>query len=426
MEIIRALSSLIWGIPTVILLLSFGIYFGIKLRRSKILSVPYVYKNTFGTLGTTAKSKGGGLSPLSALATALGGTVGVGSITGVALSIKLGGAGSVFWIWVCSIIGIFLKYAEVFLAHHRRKRLNDHLIGGAMLCLSDLGFKRTAGIFSAFCVFASFGNATVQSNAVSKSLTALGLQPKISALLIASCILFITLGGREKIARFNSMAVPFFSISFILVCFVILLINIKAFPKALLRIVTEAFGIREAGSGITAGLFLNALKVGTVRGTFSHEAGMGSSAIAHASSSETNSHVQGLWGATEVFIDSFIVSTLTAFCILSSGFDDVGRMFESFFGTVGQIYFTCAIAVFALAAIISWVYYGETALLASKSKKLLIKSFCIITALAVFLGALSDTNVVFIIADLFNGLMIFPNLFLLYKLRSEIVCAGKV
>ena len=426
MEIIRALSSLVWGLPTVTLLLGFGIYFGFKLRENKLLSIPYVYKNTFGSLKKPAKPKSGGLSPLSALATALGGTVGVGSITGVALSIKLGGAGSVFWIWVCSIIGIFLKYAEVFISHHRRKRLNDHLIGGAMLCLSDLGFKRTAGIFSAFCVFASFGNATVQSNAVSKSLTALGLQPKISALLIASCILFITLGGREKIARFNSMAVPFFSISFILFCFVILLINIKFFPKALLRIVTEAFGIREAGSGITAGLFLNALKVGTVRGTFSHEAGMGSSAIAHASSSETNSHVQGLWGATEVFIDSFIVSTLTAFCILCSGFDDVGRMFENFFGTVGQIYFTCAIAVFAFAAIISWVYYGESMILQLKSRALFIKVFCIITAFTAFFGALSNTEGVFIIADLFNGLMIFPNLFLLYNLRSEIVCAGKV
>lgn len=425
MSIIKTLSSLIWGVPTVVLLLSFGVYFGIKLKNRKLLSFTYVFNTTFGSLNLKKSANNVGLSPLGALATALGGTVGVGSITGVAVSIKLGGAGSIFWLWICSAIGMFLKYAEVFISHRHKKRFGNRFIGGAMLCLRDIGFARTSAVFSLLCAVAALGSATVQSNAISLTLSQVGIRPLISAVLISSCVMFIVLGGKEKISQFNTVAVPFFSLSFVLICFIVLLINIKSLPVTLLRIISEAFGIRQAASGFSVGLFLNALKVGTVRGTFSHEAGMGSSAIAHASASEPDPHIQGLWGVSEVFVDSFIVSTLTALCILCSGFDDVGKIFTFFLGSFGRFYFTTAIAVFAFAAIISWVYYAESALFIFKRKRLLINAFKIFIVASVFTGALTTAEGAFLTADLFNGLMIFPNLFLLYKLRSEIVCAGK-
>lgn len=425
MELLNKLSSLIWSFPTVALLLGFGIYFAVKLRKSKLLSFPYVFRNTFGSLKKSKGSKSNGLSPLSALATALGGTVGVGSITGVALAIELGGAGSIFWLWVCSAIGMFLKYAEVLLSHKHRKTICGRLIGGPMLCLADAGFKRTAGVFSLLCAAASFGNASVQSNAVSDSLKNLGLRTEIAAVLITACVLFIIIGGREKIADFNSVAVPFFSSGFVLLCLVILILNIKNLPAVLLRIISEAFGFRQAAFGFSASVFINAVRVGTVRGTFSHEAGMGSSAIAHASAQETNSHVQGLWGVSEVFIDSFVVSTLCALCILCSEQSDMGEMFGVFFGGAGQLYFFIAVAVFALAAIISWVYYAESAILHFNKSPVLLKILRCITVASVFAGALLSAESVFKTADLFNGLMIFPNLFILFKLRSEIICAGK-
>lgn len=412
----------LWSAPTLIILLGFGAYFTLRLGfwRPKRLA------EAFGLTFFSPKRKGDGnnLSSLSAVATALGGTVGVGSISGVALAISLGGPGSVFWMWVCSFLGLGLKYAEVAVAHGKRRLTKRGYSGGAMYCLKAMGHRWLGIAFAVLCLLcAGLGGSTVQANSAAEVMSDIIVSPIARGAVVAVVTLLVISGGRRRIGKINAALLPCVSISFCLMCLGVVVAHGASLPDALSRIVGEAFGLRQAAGGVSGAVML---RVGCVRGTFSHEAGMGSSPLSYAAAEEKDTHLQGLWGVTEVFIDSFVVSTLVALAVLCTGEDTVRDVFYRCFGDFGSGFYSVALFFFAFAAIISWCLYGEEALyFLFPESRIGVFIFRLFVSGGAFIGALMPQGASFAAADIWGALMLFPNLFLLYKSRSEIIAFSK-
>lgn len=359
-----------------------------------------------------------GVSPFSAVATALGGTVGIGSIVGVGYALSSGGAGSIFWMWVCSFFGMGLKYAEIKIALNGKSQKSS---GGAPFRLASLGYKRIASLFCFFCIAASFGTGNLtQSGAIASFLLNREVPPLLSALLCCVLIGFAVFGGKRRIASANAVLVPAASAVYLAVCLCIIILNASRLGYAFKEIFKGAFGVSAVTGGFSGAMLSQVIREGFARSLFSNEAGMGSSPLAHGSV-EGDGRVQSEWGLFEIFFDSFVVSTLTALCMLSAGFTDPTAMFSSVFGKTGLWLMGILLALFAFASVISWCYYGQCCLefLFPNSRKLnaVYKTLFSLTA---FFGVYLSGSLIWETADLLNAFMLFPNLFLLFKCRKEI------
>ncbi len=418
MQVLIYIRDALWGLPTAGVLVAFGAYFTIRLGFYKPKMLVLAFAKTF--FAKQKQSNGGNLSSLAALSTALGGTVGVGSISGVALAISLGGAGSVFWMWLCAFLGIGLKYAEVALAHSRRIQTAHGYTGGAMYCLMQMGKKNLAYLFAVLTVVSAMaGGSVVQAGALAETVGNIISGKLLGAFAVAALTLAVISGGKRYIAGFNTVALPLVSVAYVFLCLSVIIGNLQELPSVFARIFGEAFGIRPAIGGISVAAML---RVGCTRGTFSNEAGMGSSPLSYCAGSEKSPHIQGLWGVTEVVIDSFVVSTLTALCLLCTGCDSVLSVFSNSFGIAGGHFYLVSLGIFAFAAIISWCFYGEQAMrfLFPNGKKVLWV-FKLLVAAGAFCGALMSEGGAFAAADIWGVLMLAPNLYLLFKSRSDIV-----
>lgn len=421
------IKDLVWGIPTVVILTLFGIYFTIKSRFFQLAGISDVFSTAIKDI---KKSAGGGISAAMALSTALGGTVGIGSITGVALAISEGGAGSVFWMWVVGFLGCMLKYAEINVAVKNRQKTDGIFTGGAMYALNAMGKKKTAVFFSLMCISASFCTGCLtQSSAVTASLIPGGMPRAVCGIFISLAVLLSVAGGRRLIARISYALMPAAGFIYILLTLYIIITRVKFLPNAFGEIFRSAFGIKQAGAGIMGYFFSQAVRVGFTRGIFSSEAGMGSSPIVHSSSENATPHTQGKWGIIEMYADIFVFSTLTALALLMAGFDDVGVMYFKFFGDPGRVILPLLLSVFGFASIISWCFYAESCikfLFSGKSRTVSV-IYRISVSILSFLGAVAAAKAVWSVADIFNALMIYPNLYLLFIKRKEICsCFGTV
>lgn len=400
------------------LLIVFGIYFTLK---SGFYFPTAIKKTVKDTLFSLKAGKKDGISPFAAVATALGGTVGIGSIVGVSYALSVGGAGSIFWMWVCSFFGMGLKYAEVKIALNKRTVTPEGSLGGAPFRLKGLGFKKLAVIFCICCVLTSFGTGNLtQTGTISSFLDFLGVPKIFCALICCAVIAFAVFGGRKRIANINSFIIPAASAVYLLVCVCIIILNRAGIGYAFSEIFKNAFGISAVTGGFSGALLAHVLREGFVRSMFSNEAGMGSSPLAHATA-EGNVNVQAEWGIFEIFFDTFVVSTLTAVCLLCGGFDDVMIMFRHTFGDIGIWLFGILSAVFAFASVISWCYYAECCI-SFISPKSNIPSiiYRVFFSLSAILGTYISGELIWEISDILNALMMFPNLFLLFKCRKEI------
>ncbi len=399
--------------PCVLLLSLFGIYFTFKSRFVQIRGMKSLF------------SEGNKRESLSAFATALGGTVGVGSITGIGLAIAEGGAGSIFWMWATSFFGMGIKYAETYVAVKYR----DKKIGGAMVALEKSGFMRLGGAFALLLVCASLGGGnSAQSGAMAEAFVNVGI-PSVFVAIISGILLFLVLiGGKKRIEKVNSVLVPISSALYVLGMLFILIKSGDNLPSAFSSIINEAFGAKQMSAGVSAYLFSRTLRVGAIRGVFSHEAGMGSSPIAHTNG-DGNPFVSGLWGVLEIYVDTFLVGTLTAFCLLCNETYSVPELFLEYFGNSGGMLFAFFMAVFAFAAVLSWNYYSETCISfltkgRKKSFKLCSNGYKILATFTFALGCVAPLRFSFVVSDVLNCLMTFPNLFLIYIKRKEIFYDG--
>lgn len=402
--------------PTVLIITAFSLYFCMKIIKYRLVTPKSFFKDTFGSM-KKQKTKNG-ISPFSALMTALGGTVGVGSILGVGYGIAVGGAGSVFWMWVCSALSMGLKYAEVRISMNGRKK---DAPGGAPFRLREKGYFKLSAFFCFVCILSSFGTGSLtQISAVVKIFGSHGVNITFLAFICACVTAFAVFGGRKRISKLNTFLVPLASAAYIIICIFILIRNRQEAGNAFLCIFRNAFGFDAAAGGFSASLMSLALREGFARSIFSNEAGMGSSALAHASVSDTTPHRQGEWGMFEIFFDSFVVSTLTALCLISSGTYDCDTMFCMVFGNSGYLVLGVMTAVFACASVMSWCYYGESCLVCLRAKKKFFIFYRAAAVFNVFFGAFASFDKIWDAADILNALMLFTNLFLMFISRREI------
>lgn len=421
---IEEIKNIIWGMPTVFLIFTIGIYFTVRSGWFPLLKIKEIAHFTFGSLrkSDNEKEKGkNGVTPFMAVATAIGGTVGVGSIIGVGYAITTGGAGSLFWMWISGFFGMMIKYAEVSIAVKYRKKTAKGYAGGAMYCLKDLGYKKLGIIFCLLCISASIGVGNLtQTNAVSIILEDIGIKPIIAAVLLSFFFAIIIFGGQRKIAGISAIVVPLVSLVYLCCAVYIMILFLPQLPSVFGKIISEAFGYKAAVGGFSGTLISQSIRVGFTRGVFSNEAGMGSSPIAHAAAENATPHTQGMWGIIEIFIDTFIVSTLTGFILLCTGTSEIGELFHHCFGQIGRPLLAVLLTIFAFASMISWCFYSEGCINFLSNKKIYLSLYRIISVAAAFWGALASMTVIWDIADIFNGLMIFPNIFLLIIKRKEI------
>ena len=445
----NAVNGFAWGPLMLLLLVGTGVFLTIKVRWLQVTHFGRILKNTVGTLfrSKSDKDHGANISPFQAVSTALAGTVGTGNIAGVTGAIFTGGAGAVFWMWVAAFFGMVTKYAEIVLAmKYRIKDDNGVYHGGPMYYIENgigKGWKWLAVIFCLLGGLASFGIGNIaQSSEIAGALSDLfHLSPLVSGILIAVVVALVTLGGIKRIGKVTSLLVPFMSVFYILAGIVIILMRITHIPAVFAQIFAGAFSFKSVGGGLFGYTIMMAMKQGFARGVFSNEAGLGSAPIAHAASSSEEPCEQAIWGVFEVFIDTIVICSITAFAVLLSGILDAegglsayaskGAAAAAAFntilpGTLGGKIIELSLLFFALSTILSWAYYGENCWgYLTKNNKTFILVYKIIFALVCIVGAMGSGTLMWDIADTLNGLMAIPNLIALLMLSGVVAKVTK-
>ena len=438
---LEAIHGFLWGAPSLVLVLGVGIYLTLRTGFVQFRLFPKAARFFFRKL-FCKDQQGEGVSSFQALCTALAATVGTGNLVGVAGAICLGGPGAIFWMWVCGILGMVTKYAEVILAVRYRVKQNGEYLGGPMhIICRGMGrrWKWLAVMYSSFGVLAAFGvgNAT-QINAViggiNSVLDQFGFRESFGCNFVMGIGLAVLtgsmlLGGAKRIGRAAEMLVPFASAAYILLCAGVLIARFDRIPTALCDIFAGAFSPRAVTGGVFGAAF-QALKVGCSRGVFTNEAGMGTASIAHASANTEHPVQQGLMGIMEVFLDTILICTLTALVILVSGVPvpygtDAGGMltvvaFSAVYGSWVSVFLALALCCFAFATVLGWGLYGARCaqfLFGNRIWNL----FALAQTVTVIFGAVMNTETVWLLAETVNGLMTIPNLIALAALSNEIV-----
>ena len=440
----NAVNGFAWGPLMLLLLVGTGVYLTVRVHWLQVTHFGRIMKNTVGTLfqKRSVKDHGANISPFEAVSTALAGTVGTGNIAGVTGAIFTGGAGAVFWMWVAAFFGMITKYAEIVLAmKYRVKDDNGAYHGGPMYYIENgigKNWKWLAVVFSLLGGLASFGIGNIaQSSEISGALSDLfQLSPLVSGILIAIVVALVTLGGIKRIGKVTSLLVPFMSAFYILAGIVIIIMRIGHIPAVFGQIFAGAFSFKSVGCGLFGYTIMMAMKQGFARGVFSNEAGLGSAPIAHAASSTEEPCEQAIWGVFEVFIDTIIICSITAFAVLLSGilnaegglgaFASKGAAAAAAFntilpGTLGGKIIELSLLFFALSTILSWAYYGENCWgYLTKNNKTVVLIYKIIFALVCIVGAVGSGTLMWDIADTLNGLMAIPNLIALLLLSGVV------
>ncbi len=437
-----AINGWVWGPVMLVFLVGTGIILTCGLKFFQVGKIGLWMKNTFGTLfkkeGKVSKD-GKAISSFQALCTALGGTVGVGNVVGVATAIAAGGPGAIFWMWVAAFFGMMTKYAEIVLGiFYRKKNSDGEWIGGAMVYLKE-GFSNKKGLktigsvlgvlFAIFCIIASFGIGNMsQINTIAANFEQTFSIPVIATGVILLVLMAImALGGLKRIASVTEKLVPFMSIFYIIGAVIIVVTKFTVLDDVFVAIFKGAFGFDAVAGGAIGVVISKVAKSGIARGVFSNEAGLGSSALVHSAADVKEPAKQGMWGVFEVFVDTIVVCSLSALVILSSGVIDlssglvaagftadkasvlVTEAFVESFGTVGGWFATIAIFFFAISTVIGWFVYG------SKSCEFLFGKIATVVYKVIFVcfvivGATMDLSLAWDISDTFNGLMAIPNL----------------
>ncbi len=315
-------------------------------------------------IGSLFRRKKGGVSPFKAACVALSGTLGVGNIAGVAAAIAAGGAGSVFWMWVSAFFAMVIKYVEVTVAMAYKK--NGH--GGASYYIAQgLGSRRLAAVFAVLLVLTSFsiGNI-VQSSAAAEALSgSFGVSKFLTGAVFAALTLLLVRGGVARVARFSAAVIPVLTLGYVILSLAILIVNRALLPSILSEIVSDAFSASAVGGGFLGLAVSRSLRYGVSRGLLSNEAGCGTAAYAHASADNEPAE-QGFFGIFEVFVDTVLLCTLTAFVVLivrpgelagGNGMEIAVRAYESA-GRFGGEFIALSSAVYAVASVVCWSYYG--------------------------------------------------------------------
>lgn len=425
-QIIESFNDFLWGLPLILGIMGTGIYISIRLGGIQFRKLAFALRNTLGKVFEQNDEADGDISPFSALATALAATVGTGNIVGVSLAIIMGGPGAIFWMWVAAIFGMATKFAEVTLALAYREKRGGSFVGGPMYYIEKgLKNKNLAKLFALFASVAVFGigNST-QSNAIAGVLRDnFGINTIVTGLVLSGLAAIVVVGGLATISKVTEKLVPFMSFFYIVGSVWIIFLNRANLIPAIESIFVGAFAPMSVAGGVVGLSIKQVMSAGVARGVFTNEAGLGSSPMAHASASTDHPVRQGLWGMTEVFVDTMVICSLTALVILTTGVDrsvgvDARTLVATAFSStssIGGLILSLGISLFAFSTILGWAYYGELAIsyLLGEGVK---KYYRIVYVIFVFVGANMDLGLAWTVSNILNGLMALPNLYALIRL----------
>ncbi|MBE6814608.1 MAG: sodium:alanine symporter family protein [Ruminococcaceae bacterium] len=431
--LINAINSVIWGAPMLLFFLFVGIYFTFKSRFFQFRGAKKNFDTTIKSLFKKQETTENGISQFGAFCSVLAACIGTGNIVGVATAIYSGGPGSVFWMFISSFFSMMTAYSENYLGIKYRFRNKYGKISGGAFQYIEKGVKMKglSKVYAVFCLLSTFGMGNMaQANSLSTSLeTGFKIPTFLTAVLVAITCFIIIRKGVKGISNLSELLVPVMTISYLVLSFGVLFIFRDRIIPMIILIFKEAFSLKAlSGFGI-----FKAMRYGVSRGVFSNEAGLGSSTIIHSETENTTPETQGIWGMFEVFCDTTLLCTIMALVILVSGsFTPDGQLFGAelsiasygILGSLGKKGIALLTALFSFASLTSCSFYGE------KSAEYLftmraIKPYKFIYLILAFLGCIISPQIIWSIADIFNGLMAVPNLFALVILRKEVEFPNK-
>jgi AGCS family alanine or glycine:cation symporter len=426
-------NSFLWGLYCLIpLLCGTGLYFTLRLKFVQVRKFGRAFKQVFGNLTLFGERAGKeGMSSFQALATAVAAQVGTGNLAGAATAIALGGPGAIFWMWIAAFFGMATIFAEAVLAQtYKSKDEKGQVVGGPAYYISEgLHCKPLAVFFSIAIIIAlGFIGNMVQSNSIADAVNnAFGTNRLLVGVIIGVICAYVFFGGMGRIASLTEKIVPVMAGLYLIGGFIILAKDFTQIPHMFWMIIDGAFDPKAATGGLIGATMKEAIRYGVARGLFSNEAGMGSTPHAHAVAKVNHPAEQGLAAIMGVFIDTFVVLNMTAFVIFVTGVLDgktsgitlTQNAFKAGLGSVGLPFVAVCMFFFAFSTIIGWYFFGEQNIKYLFGHKGLTP-YRVLVVLFVILGSVLKLNLVWELADFFNGIMVFPNLIALIGLAKVV------
>ena len=451
LPIVQTINAYLSDYVLVVLLLGCGLYFSIRTKFVQVRCFGEGMRNVFGKLSLKGGKQGGGMSSFQALATAIAAQVGTGNIVGASGAILVGGPGAIFWMWIIAFLGMATIYAEAVLAQKTRIVKENGEVHGGPVYYIRTAFKGTfgkilAGFFAIAIILAlGFFGCMVQSNSIGSTMeTAFGIPSWIAGIALVVIAGFIFLGGMDRLASVTEKLVPVMATFYLLGGLIIFFANITKVPEAFGMIFRYAFEPQAIIGGAFGVAIKKAISQGAKRGLFSNEAGMGSTPHAHAQANVKDPHEQGTVAMIGVFIDTFVVLTITALTVVITLYTKGGiladgtipeainktNLAQTAFGTLlgeagGNIFIAIALFFFAFSTVLGWNMFGKINVAYlfgknAKSEKIATTVYTVISLIFIFLGTLASNDLVWELSDMFNQLMVIPNVI------GLIACGGLV
>ncbi len=451
LPIVQTINAYLSDYVLIILLIGCGLYFSIRTKFVQVRCFGEGMKNVFGKLSLKGGKQGGGMSSFQALATAIAAQVGTGNIVGASGAILVGGPGAIFWMWIIAFLGMATIYAEAVLAQKTRVVKENGEVHGGPVYYIRTAFKGTlgkilAGFFAIAIILAlGFFGCMVQSNSIGSTMeTAFGIPSWIAGIALVVIAGFIFLGGMDRLASVTEKLVPVMATFYLLGGLIIFFANITKVPEAFGMIFRYAFEPQAIIGGAFGVAIKKAISQGAKRGLFSNEAGMGSTPHAHAQANVKDPHEQGTVAMIGVFIDTFVVLTITALTVVITLYTKGGiladgtipeainktNLAQTAFGTLlgeagGNIFIAIALFFFAFSTVLGWNMFGKINVAYlfgknAKSEKIATTVYTVISLIFIFLGTLASNDLVWELSDMFNQLMVIPNVI------GLIACGGLV
>ena len=444
-NVVNFVNDILWNkwLLLLFLLLGSGIYFTFRTRFVQVRKFGSGLRMVFGSINLRGKAAGkDGMSSFQALATAIAAQVGTGNIAGCASALVAGGPGAVFWMWVSAFFGMATIYGEAVLSQKYRHVAPDGTVSGGPIYYIRAAFRGKLGTFlSGFFAVAiilalGFMGNMVQSNSIGEAFfTAFGVPKLLTGLVVAGLSAFIFLGGVKRIAAITEKLVPIMACFYIVGALAAIAMNWRSILPAFQAIFLGAFQPQAVMGGVIGVSIKEAVRFGVARGLFSNEAGMGSTPHAHAMAKVAKPQDQGAVAIVGVFIDTFVVLTITALVILTSGMLGTtgadGALldatalaqaaFNHAFGSFGNAFVAICLLFFAFSTIIGWYFFGETNVKALfHGSKLATRLYSLIALMCIVLGSFQKVTLVWNMSDMFNGLMVIPNLLAVLALSGVV------
>lgn len=449
-ETLGKVDDLVWGLPLIIFIMAVGLILTLGTKFIQVFHLPKALRYMF----MDEEDGEGEVSSFGALCTALSATIGTGNIVGVATAVCTGGPGALFWMEVAAFLGMATKFAEGFLAVKFRQVGADGSILGGPFYYIEKGMGKSwrwlAVLFAIFGTLAGLlGIGTItQINGITSAVTGFfdpdaantvrlfgadySIATVISGIVVTVCVALVVIGGIQRIAKVSEIIVPFMAVTYVLCAVLLIICNIKEVPAAIATIIKAAFNPKAVTGGAVGSMFV-AMQKGVARGIFSNESGLGSAPIAAAAARTKRPVRQGLISMTGTFFDTIIICTMTGISIVLTGAWQVDGLkgaavttyaFQQglpFNASVSSFLLMMCLAFFAFTTILGWDYYSEKCLqYLVGSRKVPVMCFKWLYIAAVFIGPYLTVEEVWTIADIFNGLMAFPNLIALVGLSGVV------